>query len=105
KMRAQQMSVTQEVIDRLAIAYGVSPAPTLAADDARVVPLTLAPTDLATVVRVSEARAAQGLPPFGDFRDDMTISQFKEWLQAQREASTAHAEADAEADAESEGGS
>lgn len=96
KMRAQQMDVTQEVVNKLAIAYGVSPAPTLAADESRAVPLTLAPTDLATVVRVREARASQGLPPFGDQRDDMTISQFKEWLIAQREASTARVEADAE---------
>lgn len=37
--------------------------------------ITLAPTDVARIVRVREARAAQGLPPFGDERDDMTLPE------------------------------
>lgn len=40
--------------------------------------LELAPTDVARVVRASEARASQGLPPFGDERDDKTVSQLGE---------------------------
>jgi hypothetical protein len=41
------------------------------------VPLQLAPTDVAKVVRVREARGAQGLPPFGDERDDMTLPELE----------------------------
>ena len=40
--------------------------------------LELAPTDIARVVRAIEARASQGLPPFGDERDDKTVSQLGE---------------------------
>jgi len=40
--------------------------------------ITLAPTDIAKVVLVREAREAQGLPPLGDERDDMTVSQLGE---------------------------
>lgn len=40
-----------------------------------VAKLELAPTDIAKVVRASEVRASQGLPAFGDERDDMTIPE------------------------------
>lgn len=40
-----------------------------------VAKLELAPTDLAKVVRVDEARASQGLPPIGDERGQKTISE------------------------------
>jgi hypothetical protein len=43
----------------------------------QAVPLDLAPTDVAVVVRGREARAAKGLPPFGDERDDMTIEEVR----------------------------
>jgi hypothetical protein len=52
---------------------GVDDPPQLAAP--KSVALNLASGDLAKVVRVSEARAAQGLPVFGDLRDDMTITE------------------------------
>jgi hypothetical protein len=42
----------------------------------------LAPTDVAKVVRVSEARASQGLPAFGDARDNMTITELDEFMKA-----------------------
>lgn len=32
---------------------------------------------MAKVVRVREARGAQGLPPFGDERDDMTLPELE----------------------------
>ena len=41
--------------------------------------IMLAPTDIAKVVRVREARAASGLSPFGDERDDMTLSELDLW--------------------------
>lgn len=40
--------------------------------------LDLAQSDVARVVRASEARASQGLPPFGDERDDKTVAQLGE---------------------------
>lgn len=43
-------------------------------DDAGV-KLTLAPTDIAKVVRVDEARASQGLGPIGDERGALTIQE------------------------------
>lgn len=39
------------------------------------VKLDLAPTDVAKVVRVDEARASQGLPPIGDDRGQMTLAE------------------------------
>ncbi len=40
--------------------------------------LELAPTDLAKVVKAKEARLSQGLEPFGDDRDEKTITQLGE---------------------------
>lgn len=40
--------------------------------------LQLAPTDIAKVVRVDEARDAQGLPPIGDERGQLTITELEE---------------------------
>ena len=56
---------------------GVSVPCKLAAFEAQAIPLQLAPTDIAKVVTAREARAAQGLPPFGDERDDMTITELE----------------------------
>ena len=47
--------------------------------------LDLAPTDLANVVRGGEARASQGLPPFGDERDDKTVAQLGETAPAEED--------------------
>ncbi len=78
--------VTQDVIDALAAKHGVTP-PTLA----KVVPtsFTLAPTDLAKVIRVREARASAGQQPFGDERDDMTITELDEFNKAKAAAPSA----------------
>lgn len=62
--------VTQEVIDALRETLGVSVTATLVS-----LPLELAPADVARVMLVREARASQGLPPFGDERDELTIAQ------------------------------
>jgi hypothetical protein len=40
--------------------------------------LELAPTDIAKIIRAVEGRASQGLPPFGDERDDKTITELGE---------------------------
>jgi len=48
--------------------------------DVPAVRLTLAPTDLAKVVTVDEARVSQGLPPIGDERGKLTIQELTESL-------------------------
>lgn len=62
--------------------------------------IDLAPTDVAKVVTVREARAAQGLPPFGDERDDMTITELDEKAKAEAAAENAPAPAQDPATAE-----
>lgn len=58
--------------------------------------IDLAPSDLAKVVKAIEARASAGLPPFGDDRDDKTITELGENANAQSEIDVAQAEAEAE---------
>lgn len=67
------VEVTQDTIDALVRVLGVTVPCKLAAVETRAIPLQLAPTDVAKVVTVNEARAAQGLPP----RDggDITIAE------------------------------
>lgn len=86
--------IDQDVVDALAYEYGV-PAPTLASQQAAQVPLTLAPADVARVVRVNEARASQGLPPLPP--DDPRGTLFISELEFEAEAG---AEANADAAAE-----
>lgn len=73
-MKDSGFDVTQAVIDSLVQILGVTVPCTLAAVETQAIPLQLAPTDIARVVKVREARAAQGLPPLGDERDELTIS-------------------------------
>jgi hypothetical protein len=79
-MRAERLEVTQATIANLADLFGVSPVPVLASIETQTSSLVLAPTDVAKVVRVSEARSARGLPPFGDARDDLTINELDAYL-------------------------
>lgn len=48
--------------------------------------IPLAPTDVAKVTRVAEARASVGLAPFGDERDDLTIEELAAQIAAKAEA-------------------
>lgn len=85
-MRDQKLQVTQEVIDAVAKEQGISPIPQLADVSTQSSTVVLAPADVAKVVRVVEARAAQGLPPFGDERDNMTITELDALMQAKATA-------------------
>ena len=98
--REQRISIDQAVVDRLASAFGVSPAPRLADVTEDTSSINLAPTDVAKVVRVREARAASGLPPFGDERDDMTLTELDERNKASAAAEASNAEAPAPAPAD-----
>lgn len=59
------MAVTQEVVAELCKVHAVRAVPVLAPATQASVPITLAPTDFARVVRVDEARGSGGLPPIG----------------------------------------
>lgn len=69
--------VDQSVADRLAAAYGVTPILLAQAESTPTARLDLAPTDIARVVRVDEARRSQGLPPIGDERGAPMISELE----------------------------
>jgi hypothetical protein len=84
--KANGMVLTQAEVDALAKSLRVSVVPVLAETAAVSVPLQLAPTDVARVVRVREARAAQGLQPFGDERDDLTLPELDAISQAKAKA-------------------
>lgn len=75
RMRAAGMVVEQSDIDALAAALKVPRVPQLAAADRRTSTLQLAPTDIARVVRVNEARGSQGLPPLDDARGQMFLDE------------------------------
>ncbi len=77
EMRDQKLAIDQAVVDALAAELGVEPAPRLADVAAQTSSLQLAPTDVARVVRVREARESQGLPPLGDYRDDLMIADLE----------------------------
>lgn len=85
RMKALGMVIDQETVNQLARELGVRSPPVLATAETKTVPLQLAPTDVAKVVRVREARAAQGLPPFGDERDDMTMPELEASAKASAE--------------------
>lgn len=89
RLKKNGFIVDQAVVDRVARTVGLDEAPKLAEASKAATTLTLAPTDIARVVRVREARErAAGLPPFGDERDDMTISELEARGQAEAQAST-----------------
>lgn len=88
-MKKAGLEVTQDTIDALVQVLGVSVPCTVAAAETKVVPIELAPTDVARVVKVREARAAQGLPPLGDARDEMFIAELEAAQTAQAQADVA----------------
>lgn len=72
--KKHSMSIDQDVINALASKYRV-PAPMLAPATTRSVPLDLAPTDKAKVVRVDEVRGSLGLPGVGGERGSQFIAE------------------------------
>lgn len=94
--KANGLVINQDVVNELAARFGVSPAPQLADDGSKgkQYSFLLAPTDIAKVVRGFEARAAQGLDPFGtpeapDPRDQMTLTEIEEASKAKAAAQAA----------------
>lgn len=97
EMKDTGMIVDQDTVDLLAAELGVSPAPKLASGDTKAVPIPLAPTDIAKIVRVGPALRSIGLEPFGDARDNMTITELDEASKAKAAAASAPAPAPADA--------
>jgi hypothetical protein len=94
RMRALNLEVTQETIDRMALEYGVSDPPKLGARGAAQLRIPDASIPGATLGR--EARDAQGLPPFGDARDDMTLEEISIYAKGRADAAVAKIKADAQ---------
>ncbi len=92
-MKDTGMLVDQSTVDKLAAEMGVDPAPTLASGDTKAVPIPLAPTDIAKIVRVGPALRSIGLEPFGDARDNMTITELDELTKAKAAVGQAQGEA------------
>lgn len=67
---------TREALAGVLHGYGLG-AEEIPAGTTPAAKLELAPTDLAKVVRVDEARASQGLPPIGDDRGAKTIPELE----------------------------
>lgn len=90
RLKKNGFVIDQAVVARIAADVGLEHVPVLAEASKQTTTLTLAPTDVARVVRVREARErAAGLPPFGDARDDMTISELEAAGQAKADAAAA----------------
>lgn len=81
-LRDAQMEVTQDTVNALVQVLGVSVTCTLAAQETRAVPIELAPTDKARVVKVREARASMSLPELGDERDELFIAELEQKAEA-----------------------
>jgi hypothetical protein len=95
ELKETGMVVDQDTVNKLAAEMGVSPAPILAAGDSKAVPIQLAPTDIAKIVRVGPALRSIGLEPFGDARDGMTITELDEANKAKAAVNQAQGEAKA----------
>lgn len=86
RMAARGFVIDQPTVNKLSDELGIDDPPLLAEATSRAVPLDLAPTSLDSITRGREGRAAKGLPPFGDERDDWTITKIKATEEAQAKA-------------------
>jgi hypothetical protein len=91
------MIVDQTVIAELCKTHAVRNVPVLAPAAQSSVPIALAPTDVARVVRVDEARGSQGLPAVGGEVGGLFLTELETKQQA--DAETAKIARQAEADA------
>jgi hypothetical protein len=95
RMRALNLDITQADVDALAAEYGVSPAPRLGATPATQ--LQIPDTAVPGLVLGREGRAAQGLPPFNDERDTMTLEEISIYAKGRADAVVAKIKAAATA--------
>jgi hypothetical protein len=113
KLLADTLKATADAIIRLREALraaGLEPdavelarragIPTKKATDDKSTPrIDLAPTDVAKVIRVDEARGAQGLTPLGDDRGKLMISELEAGGEVDPEGTDADTETDQKAEA------
>lgn len=81
-LKVAGVRITRASVEKFAQSLGFE-VEDIPAGQTPVAKLELAPTDVAKVVRASEVRASQGLPAFGDERDDMTIPELDANAKAQ----------------------
>ncbi len=86
RLKKNGFVVDQAVVARVAADIGFDSPPMLASVEQQTTSLVLAPTDVARVVRVREARASQGLAPFGDYRDDLTLPELEAYAKSKADA-------------------
>jgi len=90
--KRNSFEISDTYLQQLADDYGVL-KPTLPASNARAPSITLAPTDIAKVVKVNEARASANLPPLADVNGVpdpdgfLTVAEFAAKKEAQSKAS------------------
>ena len=94
RMRALNLDITQTTIDRLATEYGVTDVPQLGASGAAQ--LQLPDAAIPGLVLGLEARTAQGLQPFGDQRDAMTLDEIAIYAKGRADAAVARIKAAAQ---------
>ena len=75
--------INETSLRELALKYNVEP-PELEPAETKVSRVELAPSDASRVVLVREARISQGLQPFGDERDDLTVFELAEFTEAKK---------------------
>ena len=73
RMRSLNLDITQSDIDLLAVDFGVLNPPRLGVTGAKQ--LQLPDVAISAITTGLEGRTAQGLPPFGDERDAMTLDE------------------------------
>lgn len=91
RMRALNLDVTQTDVNRIAKDLGIACPPRLGLTASKQ--LQISGTDAARAVRVREVRDAQGLLPFGDSRDDMTLPALEIIEKGKADAAVAQAKA------------
>lgn len=91
RMRKLNLTITQATVDALAADYGVVDVPQLGDDAATQ--LQIPDTLIGGLTLGREGRKAQGLPPFGDERDAMTLDEIAIYAKGRADAATAIAKA------------
>jgi hypothetical protein len=84
--RTSGIMVDQDEADKIADDLDLRHVPLAEKEATPAERLDLAPTDLAKVVRVDEARASRNLPPIGDDRGNLTIMELEALGKAPKEA-------------------
>jgi hypothetical protein len=98
RWRKMGIEVTQEKVNALARTFAVRDIPTLLPEVSASASAPLAPTDMARVTKVDEARAAGGLPALvSDPRGQMFLPQFEAALDAEVEAAKIKRQQEADA--------